>query len=396
MTKAVDNVYKLRDFRSVKDYGVVGDGITNDTSALQTAINSGFNLVFPAGTYLAANLTQSLNTQRFMALGEVRIVKNANGPIITTFGNDVEFNGIGFRGDAASPTFTGDNIVSSGNNLRLINCGSRWASGRAVKATGNHVQIIGTCDIYQTTDATASGFDIEIGVSGTATLYHQLVGVYSSQSTGGIRMVDVGSHTVMGGQFGKLSILAGTSPAGVNGGMTIGARILGAITIQLSSASVIGNQISNVAVSFAAGTSGCYFMGNTLANGASVTNSGNTNNHIQREVSTGSGIQVKYGQDSSAAVLTLDPATGQLDLPHDAILPNNRSFRIKNAAGSDYASINMSASNNMSFTNSFGAMQFSASGGVYQLLSLPTSSAGLPSGALWRDSGAGNVIKMVP
>jgi hypothetical protein len=30
------------------------------------------------------------------------------------------------------------------------------------------------------------------------------------------------------------------------------------------------------------------------------------------------------------------------------------------------------------------------------ILNLPTSSAGLPSGALWRDAGAANVIKMVP
>ena len=91
---------------------------------------------------------------------------------------------------------------------------------RALKATGSHVQILGTCGSYTTTDATASGYDIEIGVSGTATLYHQLTGVYTSQATGGILFIDTGSHVINGGQFGKLTIQAGTTPAGVNGGIT--------------------------------------------------------------------------------------------------------------------------------------------------------------------------------
>jgi hypothetical protein len=34
--------------------------------------------------------------------------------------------------------------------------------------------------------------------------------------------------------------------------------------------------------------------------------------------------------------------------------------------------------------------------GTVILSNLPTSSAGLPSGGLWRDAGAGNVVKIVP
>lgn len=376
--------------------GTVNPSGSNDTAAIQAALNTGRDVLFAPGIYYAANLTQSTQFQRLIAMGDVRIVKNANGPIITLAGNDVEVSGISFRGESSTPAFTGDNVVASGSNLRLLNCGSRWAYARAVKATGSHVQIIGTCDIYQTTDASATGFDIEIGVSGTATLYHQLVGVYSSQSTGGIKLIDTGSHTITGGQFGKLYIAAGTSPAGVNGGMTSGARILGAVTVEAASALFTGNQFGSVAITLAVGTSGCMLVGNSYSNGATVTNNGNANNHIQREVSTGGTLEVKYGQDSSLAKLTFDPSTGALDLANSMTLPNNTAYRLKNAAGSGTASMSMSTGNNLAFINTHGAMQFTTTNGQYQFLNLPTSSAGLPSGALWRDSAASNVIKMVP
>jgi hypothetical protein len=42
---------KLRDFVSVKDFGAVGDGSTDDTSAIQAAMDTGNPVYFPPGTY---------------------------------------------------------------------------------------------------------------------------------------------------------------------------------------------------------------------------------------------------------------------------------------------------------------------------------------------------------
>lgn len=259
---------------NVLRYGADNSGVSSSTAAIQDAIDTGHDVLFPAGSYLAAGLMQVLDFQRFKAEGNVRIIKNANGAIFTASGDDIELNGIGFRGDASSPTYTGDGVVISGDNPRIYNCGVRWISGVPLKCTGSAVQIDGTCDIYQTTGATSADYDIEVGVSGTATLYHRIKGIRTSQSTGGIHLVDTGSAVVSDSQFGKLFVDAGTSPSGVNGGNFTGNRILGNVTVELSSSTFAGNTVGAVTVTFGAGTSGHSFDdSNTVASGATITDS---------------------------------------------------------------------------------------------------------------------------
>ena len=45
---------KLRESVSVKDFGAKGDGVTDDTAAIQAAIDSGKPVFVPAGTYYLA------------------------------------------------------------------------------------------------------------------------------------------------------------------------------------------------------------------------------------------------------------------------------------------------------------------------------------------------------
>lgn len=368
MSKAVNNKVKLNDLVSVKDYGAVGDGVTDDTAAIQAAINTGFNLIFPAGTYKANNLTQSTSFQRFYAYGSVTIAKNANGALFTGSGNYVEFDGIQFVGTG----YTGNNIVLSGNHPRLVNCSSYGAADRALKATGAHVQIIGTCGNYATTDATATGYDIEIGVSGTATLYHQLIGIYSSQVTGGILLIDTGSHVISGGQFGKLTIQAGTSPAGSNGGMTSNARILGDVSVGISNSTFTGNQFSTQTITFETGTSRHTLDLSNNTRDATIVNNGNANSIIMRATSAGSTTDFAFGPSSWTGSVKVNNSNDWY-FPSRVYFENTFGPRFKNAAGStDYNGISLGSGDDWTVGANTGAGNYlnltAGDGGIYLVM----------------------------
>lgn len=353
---------------SVHWFGAVGDNVTDDKDAIQAAINTGLDVEFPTGSYRANNLTQATNFQRFYANGAVNIIKNANGVLLSSTGNDVELQGIIFRGDTTSAAlFTGDNLLFTGNNPRLLNCGSRWTPGLALKATGDHVQVIGTCDIYSTADASGTGYDIEIGVAGTATLYHFLTGIYASSSNGGIKFIDTGSHMLVGGQFGKLWIAAGTRPAGVNGGMTLGCRITVSGLVEQSNAHFAAVQWGSTStLTFANGTSQCTCdLGNNPPQ--FVINNGNANNYIVRNTSPGS-LGWTYGSDLWSGQFEVDQSGG-FRVPHHLYMANDKHVYIKDSGGTIKNVLTLSSSNDFTVGDNTGSGNFmnivSGDGGVY-------------------------------
>lgn len=62
---------------NVRDYGAVGDGVTDDTAAMQAALNSGATSIFiPSGTYVLSSkltYTTALTTKSFSIVGEDQV-----------------------------------------------------------------------------------------------------------------------------------------------------------------------------------------------------------------------------------------------------------------------------------------------------------------------------------
>ena len=107
---------KLREVVSVKDFGAVGDGVTDDTAAIQNAVNAALNVLFPLGTYY---VTAPINVHSFSKLnGEsyqnrtsqirladgITFVGVANARVRPDFDEllNVNLHGLGFYGTGAS------------------------------------------------------------------------------------------------------------------------------------------------------------------------------------------------------------------------------------------------------------------------------------------------------
>ena len=121
---------KMRDTVSVKDFGAVGDGVTNDTAAIQAAIAASTNktLFWPTGQYLLSApqvISQAVSwafegpTGPLLAIPPTtRIIKAASvaGDLLTFTGQSVVLGGIAVVGQ---PGNTGDGIVLRGNSPYL-------------------------------------------------------------------------------------------------------------------------------------------------------------------------------------------------------------------------------------------------------------------------------------
>jgi hypothetical protein len=90
---------KMRDTVSVKDFGAVGDGVANDTAAIQNAVNSGnTNILVPKGTYLLSSLVTITSTVTLYGEGTFKEPVLREATILVSSADNVCFDGLTFEG----------------------------------------------------------------------------------------------------------------------------------------------------------------------------------------------------------------------------------------------------------------------------------------------------------
>jgi hypothetical protein len=90
---------RLRDFVSVKDFGAVGDGVTDDTAAFQDAVDSGAGRVHvPDGTYLLSSLVTITSPMVMFGSGTIKEDVLREATILVDNTDDVGFDGLTFEG----------------------------------------------------------------------------------------------------------------------------------------------------------------------------------------------------------------------------------------------------------------------------------------------------------
>ena len=85
---------KLAQTVSIKDFGAVGDGVTNDTAAIQNAIDAaaGGTVLVPIGTYVVTGLTDATGGVRIQGQGTDSKIIGAGGITLLTLNN--RFSGV--------------------------------------------------------------------------------------------------------------------------------------------------------------------------------------------------------------------------------------------------------------------------------------------------------------
>lgn len=190
---------KMADFVSVKDFGAVGDGVTDDTSAIMAAIATGIDVYAPVGYTFAitGNVTGFANNQRIFGGGTFKKFGVTIMPmfLLPDMSEGVWFDGVEFDGSYAS--FSPGNAVPAilgyiTHSLKvtncyfhdIIDCGIKLRDGANLYAAGNTFYNIG-----------------ENGIE----LHNYTVDVRTGLPYVGTRPIIEGNHTIIGNRFEKIT-----------------------------------------------------------------------------------------------------------------------------------------------------------------------------------------------
>jgi len=143
---------KLQEAVSVKDFGAVGDGVTNDTAAFQAAatyINAqdGGKLIIPAGTYLVGEQTFAGATGLgYSYLGaDILYIQNCSQPVVIECDGAVIKFKDGLKYGSFNPT-TG--AVYNPPSMPFTNADYQASTGIMLRFSGNaNVAIVGSLEL---------------------------------------------------------------------------------------------------------------------------------------------------------------------------------------------------------------------------------------------------------
>lgn len=156
---------------SVKSYGAVGDGSTDDTAAIQAAVNANKSVFFPAGTYkISAPIVLSQNNFEISGVKGKSIIMGSGGTIQGYFRVSTAFTAE--NGIIQNLAFDSDNALAT-----------RWAIHSPSGVYLSHL-LIADCDFYGRLSAGIKG--VLIG----SHVYRCTFGVFGSGSGNAMKAIE--------------------------------------------------------------------------------------------------------------------------------------------------------------------------------------------------------------
>ena len=144
-TKAASTAFVLQKAPytiNVKDYGAVGDGVTNDAAAINAAITAASaaqTVFFPDGNYLIGSTSISVNKTVNILGGFASITVTGNVPAIVITANNVKIEHIRIIGSGKASGSTAQHGISSDGyyymGYRMVECYNMGGAGVYIKNT---------------------------------------------------------------------------------------------------------------------------------------------------------------------------------------------------------------------------------------------------------------------
>ncbi|NTZ81661.1 right-handed parallel beta-helix repeat-containing protein [Burkholderia metallica] len=129
---------------SVRRFGVMGDGITDDTAALQVALNAGIPLYFPPGTYLYSNTltaTSSIIGAGWNSILQCTTSQGQNASIYWTNASSFKIQNLQFFSKNAAGYYNNENA----GPVNLKNCNLFEISGCQINNAASQAVMMRAC-----------------------------------------------------------------------------------------------------------------------------------------------------------------------------------------------------------------------------------------------------------
>lgn len=307
---------KLDQYVSVKDFGAVGDGVADDTAAINAAISyastaingaTGMSVYFPTGTYLISSKITLPNRVGLQGA-------NGRGTIIkphSTFADSYMFHAVNGTSSMFGSWLRDMWIDARGKNMTAVVWSQAWQETCGMDRV--LIQFDGT---------TQTGFLYTDGYGGAALLKLQDVEIFSNSSYSTVRGIRVNSVSLVGGFVLMVdnSTLAGDAVNKMDIGIDMvndsliatgvhGENIDGSILLMqgagcLSADTITGSSTAvNDLVALGSGFTGKMHLRNMIPNGATGLT---VNDDVTgRDIPASAGVIPEYVYQPSAFMATL-------------------------------------------------------------------------------------------